>query len=109
MKVIAHHGVACSWTCKNVKELGNLVLYPRFSVVEGLLQVRIPAAEPRTPNMAGNAVDRIRLLALGCSDATLFPRRIIPAVSLLRVGFASSVCGVGLKGKSGVCFPGCWC
>jgi len=100
MKVIAHDGVGVNATGKNPAQFQNTLLNPRFSVFEGFFQVFVEATQPRAPNAAGNAVDRIRLLALGCSGATLFARRVIPAVSMVRVGFAASVCGVGLQGKS---------
>jgi len=63
---------------------------------KGFLQIAIPAAEPRSAHAAGKAVDRIRLLALGCSDATLFPRRVIPIVSFVVCGLAAKACGAGL-------------
>ena len=100
MVVIAHDGVGVNATCKNLAQFQNALLNPRLSVLEGFFQIFIKPAQPRTPHASGYAVDRIRLLALGCSGATLFARRVIPAVSMVRVGFAASVCGVGLQGKS---------
>jgi len=96
MKVIAHDRVRQYGAGKNLSQLGNSALNPKFAVFKRLLQIAIPAAEPRSAHAAGKAVYRIRLLALGCSYATLFPRRVIPAVSLVGSGFAASVCGVGL-------------
>jgi len=96
MIVIAHDGVSVNATRKNLAQLQNPLFNPRFPVLEGFFQIFIKPAQLRTPHTAGYAVDRIRLLALGCSGATLFPRRVIPAVSMVRVGFAASVCGVGL-------------
>ena len=56
MKVIAHHGIAQYRTGKKLSQFGNLAFNPWFSMFKGFLQIAIPAAEPRTPNTARNAM-----------------------------------------------------
>jgi len=55
MKMIAHHGIAQYRTRKNLSQFGNAALDPRFSVFKRLLQITIPAAEPRSAHAAGKA------------------------------------------------------
>ena len=56
MKVIAHDRVRQYGAGKNLSQLGNLALDPRFAVFKGFLQVLIPATKPRSAHTAGNAV-----------------------------------------------------